>query len=281
MEIINVLLSKIKFDKNQPRKTIDHDKVKGMALSIKTEGLINPVEIDRTYTVITGEMRTRAARLAGLKTIPCKVMDLSPDGRFRRQVIENIHNLTMTAYDTAKAIQKLLMAPGATVQQLSKEIGIPRRTMRDYLDIFKASQPIQKAIQTGNVPYTFIRILNAAPEEFKAEIQDQILANKFAIREIGLQVVNALKKYPEKAKEILSSKDIKELNKIAPTQTQIVGDKLGRVNELNDIKDKLLLWLDSNPPASLYKVSLPMVSFALGTIMGRVIKYNQPTKQLN
>ncbi len=91
MKIVNVLLSKIKPDKNQPRQTIDEEHIKEISQSIVTEGVINAIEIDENNVIITGEQRWRAAKLAGLKEVPCKILKITPELRFRRQVIENLH----------------------------------------------------------------------------------------------------------------------------------------------------------------------------------------------
>ena len=72
---ISIPIDKIRPDKNQPRKSFDEDALKGMAVSIKNEGVINAIEIDEKFIIITGEQRWRAAKIAGLKEVPVKIIE--------------------------------------------------------------------------------------------------------------------------------------------------------------------------------------------------------------
>ena len=108
MEIIEIEIEKIKPDPNQPRTSIEEEYLAGMAHSIGQQGVINAIEVDKDLMIVTGEVRWRAAKMARLKTIPAKVIDISDDRRFVRQVIANIHSNTMSGWDTATALKKLL-----------------------------------------------------------------------------------------------------------------------------------------------------------------------------
>jgi ParB family chromosome partitioning protein len=95
MQILQKNINEIRPDPNQPRKNFPEKRIREMAKSILTEGIINPIEIDKDGVIITGEMRWRSAKEAGLTTVPVKVIDPG-ENRFRRQVIENVHHNTMT-----------------------------------------------------------------------------------------------------------------------------------------------------------------------------------------
>ena len=178
MRIVEIPINQLKRDSNQPRQTLDSERVKEMAKSILTEGVINPIEVDKDNVIVTGEMRWRAAKLAGLKTIPCKRMVINPEKRFCRQVIENIHHNTMTDWDTGKALQKLLLLlPGSNKEgkghwndrnltKLSNQIGKSDDYIKEKLDIINSSNKFQKAVKSG-LPGSFIRAINRAPEEFR------------------------------------------------------------------------------------------------------------------
>lgn len=108
MEIIEIEINKIKPDQNQPRTSIDEEYLGGMAHSIGQQGVINAIEVDKDLMIVTGEVRWRSAMKAELKTIPAKIIDISDEHRFVRQVIANIHSNTMSDWDTATALKKLL-----------------------------------------------------------------------------------------------------------------------------------------------------------------------------
>jgi ParB family chromosome partitioning protein len=121
--IVEKKINEIIPDKNQPRKNIDQEKLEEMTRSMITEGLINPIEIDENNVIVTGEMRWRACMAAGQEVIKCRVVKVAGRDRYKRQVIENIHNNTMNSWDTAKALEYLLQKhisniPGSFDQKL-------------------------------------------------------------------------------------------------------------------------------------------------------------------
>src|SRR3989344_4249364 len=121
MNYQTIAIEKLHPDPNQPRKYIDEDALKEMAVSVKNEGLINPIEVDGKFVIITGERRWRAAKIAGLKTVPIGVLEnISAKDRFIRQMQENLHQDTMSAWDTAEALDKIrktILTPAAVVKK--------------------------------------------------------------------------------------------------------------------------------------------------------------------
>ena len=97
----------IKPDPDQPRKA-NLEKVDALAVNIKAEGIINPIEVDENYVIITGEHRWRAALKLKLKTVPVKIFSISdPFDRFVRQVAENSNQDVMTPMESARAISRI------------------------------------------------------------------------------------------------------------------------------------------------------------------------------
>jgi len=83
-KIKEIEVEKIKPDPEQPRESFDKEKLKELAQTFKTQGIIQPIEIDENYQIITGERRWRAAKLAGLKKIPCKIVrGLTPEQNWK------------------------------------------------------------------------------------------------------------------------------------------------------------------------------------------------------
>ncbi len=273
MEIVNVAINKIKPDPKQPRQTHDSKKIQEMAQSIITEGIINPIEIDKNFFIITGEQRWKAAKLAGLKEIPSKIISINSEERFRRQVIENIHNSTMTAWDTAKALRQLLARFAAThapdkfnttkdqgISGLAREIGMDKGTIRDYLEILKVEKPLQQVIKSGEVSHTVIDEISKAPQEFQKQLQSKVVDLEFRTRDMVREVAGALKRNPEKGKDILkvdyspyksTSQVIEVVTKISPRYVDVVKERLKPAAEFIKIQRSLLEWLESNPPETI------------------------------
>src|SRR3990167_868078 len=238
MEIKLININLIVRDPKQPRTIFDEKQLDGMAQSILTEGVINPVEIDKDFMIVTGEMRWRAAKKAGLQEIPCKIIDITPDNRFRRQFIENVHHQTMTVLDTAKALAKMLnFAPGAKSQgqdlgisKLGREICMSESWIRDMLALLKEDQNVQEYLSIPDAKFSYIREINRqAPEELKRPLKVKVTSGEIKDRETINEIIRAVKRTPDKKEEIfsldLSGKMPENLHKIQtispPTEPKI------------------------------------------------------------
>lgn len=295
MEIKQIAIDKLKRDKNQPRQTFDKDKIQDMAQSIKTEGVINPIEIDKDYFIITGELRSRAAKLAGLKTVPCKIISINPKERFRRQVIENLHNATMTEWDTAKAIKKLLDGRQATIRsskqhkggypdkgirELGRIIGKGNTFIIEKLQLLEASEPFQQAVKKG-LSASFIRGITRAPEFYQKAMEEKILKGDFKTRDEAIEVATALHRNPEKGQRILEAKTNEEVFKLSPRFPDIIKARLAPGQEFIRIKKDLLDWLQENPSQRIIQMDKPQIVLGLSLIVDKINEWSKPLKQLN
>jgi ParB/RepB/Spo0J family partition protein len=285
MVIRNLPVGKIKPDPNQPRKTIDQEKVKNMAQSIITEGIINPIEVDKSYTIITGEMRWRAAKLAGLKTIPCRVITVDDHERFRRQVIENVHNLTMSPWDTAIALKQLLPSPAAGdkhswndtgISSLAKEIGMSDRTARGYLGLLEASEPLQKAVKQGKLQYSAVSTIQEAPVAFREKLEQKVLTGKY-YRDDVRQIVRALKANPEKADEILEAKTLNKVRELSPQRSDLLAQSFNKVEEFSRRVDLLVSWLKENPPEQVGNIHGMEIVLGFKVLLDAINSWQKPT----
>lgn len=250
MKICEVEIDNIKLDANQPRKTIDEECVAGMAKSIKAEGVINPIEIDSNGVIVTGELRWRAAKLAGLKTIPVKVIDIKEDARFVRQVQENLHHNTMSPLDTARALEevrKRITSSAAElvrdkrhsgerstkgIKELHELFGIPESTISQALDLLGVTEgPLKEALEEPGFQVTKITAIKNAPVKYKKKLESLVGTQKDISRDTVSHMVTALKraeKYDEddKAEKLLnenfedlnSFEAIEKINKIVPDE---------------------------------------------------------------
>lgn len=302
MEIIELELQKIKRDNNQPRQNIDETKVREMSQSIKTEGVINAIEIDKDYIIITGEMRYRAARMAGLKTIPCKVIAINAKERFRRQVIENIHHNTMTDWDTAVALKKLVDdfptkpglvgthggKPNLGYAELANIIGKSSQYISEKFDLLNASHTFQKAVKEG-LPSTFIRVVNSTPIEYRDEIEQKIISGEIQSRDAGLRIADALKRRPDIADKILAIdysqyEDVHEttvaLGKIAPQRSDLIKKSFDNTNEFSERITLLIEWMKQNPPTIIGSIHVAEIILGFKVLFDAITAWNKQAKQL-
>lgn len=270
--IQEIKIEDIKFDKTQPRKFVDQDKVKDMAQSIVEQGVINPIEVDQDFKIVTGELRYRSAKKAGLKTVPCKVIDIDKKERFERQVVENIHHNTMTAWDTAQALKKLVGSQQTTqdngIRELSRKIGKSHSWIITMLQMLDSGEDMKKALKANKVKSTYVTEIANAPDDIKDILEKKVLDGDINKREIIRNIKRAVAVHPEKKEEILNmdfkNKGVyeskKEIENVAPT----IEDQAYNANEwLEDVErnaNKLLTYL-KNPPQEI-------------TVNGGVVEFN-------
>ena len=152
MEIKEIEINKIKPDKEQPRKDFDKEKLKELAETYKTQGVIQPIEIDENFVIITGERRWRAAKLAGLKKIPCKIVEgLTPEQKLERRIVENIHHEPLTDLEKAEAIKKLMELKGWNQLTAAVNLGIGYTTIQRLLSLTEAPKEVKQLVEEKKI----------------------------------------------------------------------------------------------------------------------------------
>ncbi len=186
-----------------------------MAISIKNEGLINPIEIDKNFVIITGELRWKASKIAGLKEVPVKILEnISLKERFIRQVQENTHQNTMAPLDTAEALDKVrktFLSSAAKlkegrggfrygeegVEKLHNLFGIPKSTISQYLDLLGETGEMKKALQTPGFQRTKISEIKKAPEKYREKLKHVVVTQKTLTRDTVRHIATALRRADE------------------------------------------------------------------------------------
>ncbi len=301
-------VEKIKPDPLQPRQTLDYKEIDGLALSLANSsvGLINAIEVDENYVIITGEQRWHAVKKAGFTEIPCKVIPgLSQDDRFMRQVIENIHKGTMNDWDIAKSFEKLLSLrtrcavkkkmpdpeQDKHIRDLARELGIAESSIRAKLSILSMPEDVQEAARKGEISASVIREIRYAPgERLRKELTKRFLSGEIQTRNGVKEIVSALKRSPEKQEEILeqdydgmtTADVIRTLNFIAPSDLEITREDMkeqeaGKTlwNAISRLENELDAW----PPEKIADGLKPMVGIAIMSLVQNLNLYLQRAKQ--
>jgi len=142
----------VKPDSTQPRKSFSEESLKNLAETYRTHGVIQHIEIDENYKIITGERRWRAAKIAGLKTIPCVVIGgLSEEEKLERRLIENIHHEPLTDLEKGEAIKKLIELKGWSVPRAARVLGVDEDVIRRVLSLIEAPKELRKLVKEGKI----------------------------------------------------------------------------------------------------------------------------------
>lgn len=233
----------------QPRSYFDEERLEELAQSIRENGVIQPILLSqrgpRSYELVAGERRWRAARLAGLREIPAIVRALDKERALKQSVIENIQREDLNPIEEAKAFAHLIESLGLTQEGLSEILGKSRSAIANTLRLNRLAPEIQDLVIRQELSEGHARTLLALPEiEAQLRMADRIIEGQWSVRETERQIRLAFEKKPkpvnEKQKDAQSVSNLKALeealSKLVGSKVQ-VKDKNGRGSIVIKYKD--------------------------------------------
>ena len=187
--INEIEISKIVANPFQPRTKFDEDALKELSASIKEIGIIQPITLRKVeedkYQIIAGERRFRAAKMAGLKTIPAYVRVAEDDGMLEMALVENIQREDLDAIEIALSYQRLIDECNLTQESLGERVGKKRSTVTNYLRLLKLPAIIQKGIVEKVISMGHARALIGVNDpDAQIMIYEQILKYDFSVRKV-------------------------------------------------------------------------------------------------
>ncbi len=141
-KVIDIPIPQISPNPYQPRREFDQAELLSLSLSIKTDGILQPLSVRRvgdSYELIAGERRLRAAMLAGLDTVPCIVMDVTDRNSALLALVENIQRKDLGFFEEAQAIHNLIELYGMTQEDAALRLGYAQSTLANKLRLLKLS----------------------------------------------------------------------------------------------------------------------------------------------
>jgi ParB family transcriptional regulator, chromosome partitioning protein len=211
--IIELELDRIAPNEYQPRKVFDDGKLKELAASIKEQGVIQPIIVHRAgggYGLIAGERRWRAARLAGLKTIPALVKEATKRELLEMALIENIQREDLNPLEAAEAYKRLQDEFKLTQEDLARRVGKERSTVTNFLRILGLSREIKQEIAAGNLSMGHAKaILSLERVRDQAQAAMHITKKGLSVREA--ETLAARMKDPPKEKRARLSHELKAI----------------------------------------------------------------------
>lgn len=180
----------------QPRSHFDADDLAELVHSVREFGVLQPVVVrtndDGDYELIMGERRTRAAREAGLDSIPAIVRDTSDEHLLRDALLENLHRSQLNPLEEASAYQQLLEDFGITQEELAGRIGRSRPQISNTIRLLKLPVPVQQRVAAGVLSAGHARaILSLGDGEGDAM---QRLADKIVNEDLSVRAAEAAAK---------------------------------------------------------------------------------------
>jgi len=171
----------------QPRTVFDPDDLAELVHSVKEFGVLQPVVVranaEGQYELIMGERRTRAAREAGLDSIPAILRETSDENLLRDALLENLHRSELNPLEEASAYQQLLEDFGITQEELAMRIGRSRPQISNTIRLLRLPVPVQQRVAAGVLSAGHARaVLSLDDEESMQRLADRIVNEDLSVR---------------------------------------------------------------------------------------------------
>ena len=223
----------------QPRTHFDEGSLEGLADSIRSHGIVQPLLVRRQgerYELIAGERRWRAAKLAGLAKVPVVVRDVPDKDLLEIALIENIQRENLNPIEEAQAYKRLIDTVGLTQEELATRVGRDRSYITNYLRLLKLPEDLQKLVIEGRLSTGHARtILGLSHVDQQRKLARQVIDGGLSVRATEHLVRKAIEGTPAKTASTVDP-NIRaaetKLRRALGTQVRIVqlrGDGQGKV----------------------------------------------------
>lgn len=242
--VLEIELEKIYANPNQPRKIFDPKALDELATSIKVNGVIMPIVVnkddDGKYMIIAGERRFRASRLVGKTTIPAIVREYDERQIKEISLIENLQREDLNPIEAANAMKQLMEDYSLTQEELSERIGKSRSAIANTLRLLSLDGEVIKFVVSNKLSQGHARALITLPPDVQIKIATKTVSDGLSVREVE-QAVKEYYNPPELVKKIdkvkrqqemsVELKDlIERMQRAFGTKVAAIGnDKKGRI----------------------------------------------------
>ena len=241
----------------QPRTRMDEGALYELAESIKAQGIMQPILVRQLlngdqhganqgkYEIIAGERRFRAAKLAGLDSVPVLVRDVPDESAAAMGLIENIQREDLNPLEEAQGLQRLVKEFGLTHEQAAQAVGRSRSAASNLLRLLNLADPVQTMLMAGDIDMGHARALLALDRATQITAAAQVSAKKLSVREAEGLVKKLSAEFnltsPKPKKE--KSRDLKrveeELSDLLTSQVEVRIKKrvkrAGRIEEMGEL----------------------------------------------
>lgn len=228
-DIVEIKLDDIRSNPYQPRKVFDEEALNELSISIKEHGVVQPIIVKKSikgYELVAGERRTRASRLAGLKTIPAIIRDFNDEEMMEIALIENIQRENLNPIEEALAYDQIIKATNMTQENIAQKFGKSRSYITNMLGLLKLPDEVKNKVEEGKISASHARTLSKMSDE--KEIIN--LANKIVKENINVRDAENL------VKNVDTSKVRKSKSSNYEIYENIMRDKIGTKVKISNKK---------------------------------------------
>lgn len=205
----------------QPRKEFEEEPLRELANSISVHGLLQPLLVRRCgerYQLVAGERRWRAAQLAGLAQVPCRVMELEDQQVYEVAIEENVKRKDLGVLEKAEAFKDYIDRFGCSIEELAGRLSMNRATVSNYLRLLDLSEPVKQAVSEQKITNGHAKALLALDEPDQIALCERVIKETLSVR-----------KTEEAVKQIQRARESAELCDVEPDLIPI--DAAGPIDE--------------------------------------------------
>ena len=232
-----LLIDEISPNRFQPRKYFDDDKLEELVTSIRDNGVLQPIVVQKVeagYELVVGERRWRASKKAGLKKIPAVIREVTDAQALELAIIENIHRQDLNPIEEADAYARLADEFALTQEMIAKRVGKSRTAVANTLRLLKLSRNIKEDLISGKISMGHARALLGLDNAGQMEaLRKEIFKQDLTVRQTESRVSRLKQPVPTKPVSLVSKKNIfikdlaKELERRLGTKVDIKPAKKG------------------------------------------------------
>lgn len=225
----------IRISARQPRKHFDEYSLRLLADSIAASGILQPIAVRRTcmgdYELIAGERRLRAAKMAGLRRIPCILHRTDSETAALYSILENLQRADLTIFEEAEAINRLIEEYGISQAEAAARLGIAQSTLSNKLRLLHLNEILRERIVATGLTERHARALLRLPDERRMEVLDHVIAHSLTLRQMEDYIFNLLNPPYEKEDSLPIQEE--------PTRKFSIGDIRLFSNSLSKLLETL------------------------------------------
>lgn len=183
-QVLLIENEKIRPNPNQPRRIFDQGELVNLAISIRMNGILQPItvrKVENGYELVSGERRLRASRLAGMMFVPCIVVDVGSMDSAVFSLIENLQRQDLNYFEEAVAIDRLMAEYGLSQEETAKKLGKAPSTVSNKLRLLSLPKKAQKLLLENGLSERHARALLKLDEEQIVPTLEKIIENKMNI----------------------------------------------------------------------------------------------------
>lgn len=233
-----IKITQIEPNKTQPRSDFDEEKLNSLADSILEYGVLQPIVVKLNsngfYTIIAGERRWRAARIAKLKEIPAIVKNFDEKSEKEVALIENLQRENLNAVEEALGIKELMDVYGLTQEDVSKKIGKSRSAVANSVRLLNLPDSIKAFIKDGVLSMGHARsILALENEKLMNMVAEKIIQEDFSVRQTENYIKSLLVEKKTKTVSKAEEELIRYIKSLEESLSSDLGTKIRIVNKKN------------------------------------------------